>query len=399
MAESSSASGHESTSYSMNSERQIRVLHMITGLGTGGAEMALYNLLSATDRHHVAPFVLSLRDQGTMGERIAALGVPLSMLEMLHIGAIVPALWRLRRLVRQIQPDVIQGWMYHGNINALIASSMLPRPVPVLWGIHQSLAHMQQENPATVMLIRMGALLSSLPARISYVGYASARDHEALGYTAARRSIIPNGVDGERFKPSLSARVALRQLLDLSADALLVGLVARYHPMKDHASFIQAAALLAPRWNHVHFVLSGKDVTSSNSVLMQQIAAQGLVERMHLLGERHDIPAITAGLDIAVSASAWGEAFRITIAEAMACGVPCVVTDVADSQWLINGTGLIVPPQQPQALARALAALVDLGADGRARLGQAARQHVLEQFGLQHVAHQYEELYRRVTAS
>jgi glycosyltransferase involved in cell wall biosynthesis len=189
-------------------------------------------------------------------------------------------------------------------------------------------------------------------------------------------------------------------MLGLPAETLLVGLVARYHPMKDHATFIQAAALLAARWNHVHMVLLGTEITPANRALMQQIDVHpGLRERMHLLGERHDTPAITAGLDIAVSSSAWGEAFRITIAEAMACGVPCVVTDVADSPWLINGTGLIVPPREPQALARALAALVALGEQGRARLGQAARQHVLEQFGLQQVAHQYEELYRQVAAS
>jgi len=356
----------------------------------------LYKLLSATDRARFDPIVVSLIDRGTLGERIEALGVPVYTVGMAPGCPTPAALWRLIRLVRRLQPDLIQGWMYHGNVAALVAGGFAPGRVPVLWNIRHTPYDLKAEKRMTAALIRLGARLSKRPVRIIYNAQVSARQHELLGYTADRRRVIPNGFDCGRFKPSETARLKLRRLLDLEGETLLVGLIARWHPMKDHANFIGAAERLAARRPDVHFVLAGRGVDGSNFALRKLVQEAGLVRQVHLLGERSDMPEITAGLDIASSSSSWGEGFPNVVGEAMACGVPCVVTDVGDSAWVVGDTGMVVPPRDADALAGAWAALIELGPEGRARLGQAARQRVITEFSIDQIAKQYEALYLEV---
>lgn len=371
----------------------FRIIHLITGLSTGGAEMMLYKLLSATDRTRFDPIVVSLMDRGTLGERLEALGLPVYTVGMVPGCPTLAALWRLIRLVRRLQPDLIQGWMYHGNLAALFASGFSPGRIPVLWNIRQSLYDIKTEKRMTAILIRLGARLSSRPARIIYNARVSARQHELLGYAADRRRVIPNGFDCDRFKPSENARLKLRRLLGLEDETLLIGHIARWHPMKDHANFMRAAARLAARRPDVHFVLAGRGVDETNSALMKMIQEAGLVGQVHLLGERSDVVEVTAGLDIASLSSAWGEGFPNVVGEAMACGVPCVVTDVGDSAWVVGDTGMVVPPRDAEALAGAWAALIEMWPEGRVRLGRAAHQRVVTKFSLVQIVRQYEALY------
>lgn len=374
----------------------MKVCHFITGLSTGGAEMMLCKLLSVTDRTRFDPIVVSLMDCGTLGERIEALGVPVYTVGMAPGRPTPAALWRLIRLARRLQPDLIQGWMYHGNLAALVAGSFVPGRVPALWNIRHTPYDLKAEKRMTAALIRLGARLSSRPAKIIYNARISAHQHESLGYAADRRRVIPNGFDCGRFKPSETARLNLRRLLGLEDETLLIGLIARWHPMKDHANFMRAATRLAVRRSDVYFVLAGWGVDKNNSILMKVIQDAGLTGRVYLLGERTDIPEIMAGLDIASSSSSWGEAFPNVVGEAMACGVPCVVTDVGDSAWVVDDTGIVVPPRDADALAEAWVALIELGPEGRVRLGQAARQRVVTEFSLAQIVRQYEALYLEV---
>ena len=174
---------------------------------------------------------------------------------------------------------------------------------------------------------------------------------------------------------------------------ILVGLVARHHPMKDHAGFFHAARLVAQACPSVRFVMIGRG-TNSQSPVADLARANQLENRVFLLGERSDMPRLTAALDIACSSSAWGEGFSNTIGEAMACGVPCVVTDVGDSAYAVGDTGISVPPNNPQALADAISRLVAAGSERRHCLGEAARRRIETEFSLAAIVHRYEELYR-----
>jgi glycosyltransferase involved in cell wall biosynthesis len=376
----------------------LRVVHVITGLGVGGAETALYRILSAMDRRRFDPVVVSLAGDGPVGERIKALDVPVHSIGLRVAPSAPAAFGRFLQLLGELRADLLQGWQYHGSLAAQFAQALPGRRVPVLWNIRHCVYDLGQEKRLTAAVVRLGARLSRQAARLIYVSHTSAFQHEALGYRADRRVVVPNGFDTERFVPSDDARGRLRAELGLPASAELIGKLARYHPVKDHANFLAAASNLRRSHPDVHFVLGGDGVDPSNRALMRLVGSLGLEGRMHLLGPRHDVHRLVPGLDIAVSASS-SEAFPNVIGEAMACGVPCVATDVGDSALVIGETGRVVPPRQPRALAEAWRDLLDLGRDVRADLGLRARRRIVEHYALPSVVARYEQLYDELGAS
>ncbi|MEB3295661.1 MAG: glycosyltransferase [Synechococcales bacterium] len=377
----------------------MKILYVINGLGTGGAEKMLYKLLSRLDRSQFSPAVISLLDRGTVGEAIEALDIPLYTLNA-RLSLPNPFLVRtLAQIVKTIQPDLIQGRMYHGNLAAQLASVVAPHPIPTLWSIHHSLNALHSEKPMTQALIRLGAQLSHLPRRILYVSHRSQLQHEALGYERQQSHIIPNGCDTDRFCPDPLAASTLKQALGLAPDTVLIGLIARFHPMKDHANFLQAAAQLKQHHSQVHILLAGADIEPSNPHLMQQIQTLGLQQQVHLLGDRQDMPTIMAALDLLCLTSAYGEAFPNVLIEAMACGTPCITTDVGDAARIVDQTGWVIPPQNSAALVTALQEFIALDGDRRQTLSHQARQRVMQQFSLNAIVAQHEQLYHQTLES
>src|SRR5690606_25925134 len=219
--------------------------------------------------------------------------------------------------------------------------------------------------------------------------HAARRLHVEQGYRDDRFLVIPNGFDMDRFRPSDDARRALREELGLPSDALLVGLVARWHPVKDHAGFLRAAGIVSRAHPDARYLLVGSDCDRSNAALAGLVDEIGLAGRVHLLGARDDIARVTAALDVAASSST-GEAFPNVLGEAMSCGVPCVTTDVGDSAHIVGDTGRVVPPRDPRALATALSELVGMSREQRVELGRRARERVRDNFELGRVVGLYE---------
>ncbi len=376
----------------------IDILHVSTGLSTGGAERMLYNLLCQTDRSKFQPTVLSLLDMGTYGPKIVALGIPVHTLNMKRGLATPSSLLQFLRLMRQLSPDLIQGWMYHGNLVALLTGLLVKGQPKVFWGIHNCLFANSDQKQLTALVLRLGAVFSRLPARIIFVSRMSQKQHEDLGYSPEKSCFIGNGFDTQSFVPSPEARSVVRAELGVPEQAMLIGLFCRYHPMKNHLGFLKmAAALLAQRrpGETLHFVLAGTAVDDQNQLLVQQIQALGITHSVSLLGERQDIPQLLAALDLYCLTSAYGEAFPMIVGEAMACGVPCVVTDVGDASVLVGDTGKVVPPGNDAALAAACREFLALDASVRAQWGEAARQRIETLFSLASVVDQYEALYTR----
>ena len=375
----------------------MRAMHVITGLSTGGAETMLLKLLSAASgsMEHV---VVSLGDEGTIGPRIVSLGVPVHCLGLKRNAPNPFQALSILRLARRIDPQLIQGWMYHGNLMASLATLALRKnarhkKAPVLWNIRQTVYDLRRERWLTARLIRLGARLSARPASIIYNSQASATQHQGLGYRAEKRVIIHNGFDCEVLRPDDAARRAMRAELGVTDDKVLIGLVARYHPMKGHAGFLQAAGMVVRSHPQVRFVLAGSGVSCTQPQLMESIRQNGLQGYVILLGERSDIPCLNNAFDIGCSASAWGEGFSNSIGEAMACGVPCAVTQVGDSAYIVGDSGLVAPPREPEALADAIVRLIDMGRIGRQQLGAKARRRIETEFGLPAIVRRYENLY------
>lgn len=371
----------------------INVLHIITGLRRGGAEAMLVKLLGALDPARFRNSVVVLAERGPLAGAVEALGVPVTALGMRAKLDPLP-LMRLTSLIRRAKPDVIQTWLYHADIAGLAAAGLAGSRDRLIWNIRCSSLDFTQYPATTRLVVRLAAFLSHLPAAIIVNSHAGRLAHERLGYRPRRWIEIPNGFDLTRWRPDGTARARLGTLLRIPADALIVGMVARRDPMKDHATFIAALALAAQRLPGIRGVLVG----GGTEEFAPLAAEHGLGDRLAILGERGDLPALLPGFDALCLSSAFGEGFPNAIGEAMAAGVPCIATDVGDNAAIIGDTGSIVPPRQPQAMAEALAALLEAPAGSRRLLGERARARIAERYGLDAVTARYRQVYEAVAA-
>jgi glycosyltransferase involved in cell wall biosynthesis len=376
----------------------IKIVHVISGLSTGGAEMMLYKLLSHLQQTF-ANEVVSLVPIGPMGAKIKALQVPVRTLDMRR-GVPNPAgLYRFVSQIRHDPPHLIQTWMYHADLLGGLAAKFAGG-IPVIWNIRHGTFVDKDRKWSSHWAMRACIPLSRwLPTRIICCSEASYHSHTALGYAGNRMIVIPNGFDLTAFTPNPEARASVRHELGIAPAAVLIGLVGRFDAQKDQQTFIRAAAHLLQYNSEAHFLLCGDDITWKNSALAGWINTAGIRHRCHLLGRREDIPRLTAAFDIAASSSSHGEGFSNVIGEAMACGVPCVVTDVGDAALIVGDTGRVIPPSNPEALAHNWRALIALGPEGREQLGRAARERIATNFNLPVIVAKYKRLYEEIATS
>lgn len=375
----------------VRNDRLLRVAFVITGLSTGGAETMLLKMLASIDRTRFDPSVVSLTTKGEIGPSIEALGIPVHCLGMRPGLASCFRLLKLIDYLRSSKPALVQTWMYHADLLGGLAAWLSGVPV-VAWGLRHSDLSADKNKRATLWVVRLSAKLSRwLPQGILACSQRARVVHIEAGYCQAKMAVIPNGFDLARFRPDPSARLSVRGELGLSADTPLVGLIARYHPQKNHAGFIDAAIRVIRCSPDVHLLLAGAGVDSANSCLAKAIADSGFGGRFHLLGRRDDAPRLIAALDLLASTS-WGEAFPNVLGEAMACGVPCVVTDVGDSAEIIGDTGRVVAPGDMDGLSRHIVELL-AQPDLRALMGRRARQRIQARYEIRAITRRYERYY------
>jgi len=370
----------------------MKIVHVITGLSTGAAETTLASLLPRMDPSRFESSVVLLTGPGVLGPEIAAAGIPEQALDLSPRPTAVRGFWRLYRRLRAERPDIMQTWLYHADLIGSIAAWSAGIRC-VAWNLRGSDMDLRKYRPTTRLVVRTLASMSRLPRVVIANSEAGRSWHEALGYRPRRWAFIPNGIDTEVYRPDPQARAALRGALGFSKAVFAIGLIAHHDPMKDHATFIRAAARLAKTRPEARFVLVGRGTDSRDGELDRLIAEAGITDRMRRLGERTDVAKIVPGLDLVALSSASGEGFPNVLAEAMACGVPCVTTDVGDAARVVGETGLVVRTQDPDALAAAWDEAAGRDDATRMALGAAARERIIAQYSLAEMVQRYEDLY------
>lgn len=376
-------------------DRPLHVVHIISGLGQGGAETVLYRLVTAPGQA-MRHTVVSLTGEGVFGPRLRAMGVPVTALGMRRGLAVLRGLVTLHRFLRQESPDVVQTWMYHADLLGGVVAR-LAGVRAIAWGIRNSGANLGKGSRLARVVAWVCARLSgAVPAAIVACAQDAAQRHKQWGYAPAKVQVIPNGYDFSRWHADADARRTLRAEWGIPGDAPLIGSVARWNPLKDHANLFAALARCAKRDARLRCVLVGDGMEASNGDLMSLADRHGVRDRLVLLGQRHDVPRVMGALDAHVLSSC-AEGFPNVVAEAMATGPLCVVTDVGDAAVIVEENGWVVPPSNAEALARAIsAALVVVGTDDAARMSARARDSVQRRFGLDVMVRAYGQVWRRI---
>jgi len=372
-----------------------KVMHIITGLNKGGAEMLLVSLLSSSIHQRSSLIVVSLTGGGPLHKEIEQLGIPVYSLGMRRGVPSVSSLFTLCRIVREFNPDVIQGWMYHANLLSLVAAKMCINTPLLFWGIFHCIDDLSSKKLLLRVVVKTCAIFSKNITGIVNNSHKSVIQHEKLGYVNKHVTVISNGIDTARFVPNQGARAGVCDELGIPDGSPLIGLIGRFDPLKDHSNFLSAASKVSRNYSGARFLLVGSGVDEGNSQLSETIEALGLCGKVFMLGERSDIPRLMAALDVSVSSSI-SEGTPVAIGESMACGIPCVVTNVGDSAALVGDCGLIVPPSDSEALAAAIVNLLSLTQDERVKMGLQSRARVKEHYSLESFVDRFEGLYNGV---
>lgn len=333
------------------------IIHIITGLNDGGAEGVLYRLCTFDVKHkHI---VISMMGEGKYGTILRQVGIEVTCLNMSQSRISLSGLWSLFKLLKYYKPDVVQTWMYHADLIGGIIAKMAGAKT-VFWNIRHTTLQPGKSKRSTIWIAKTCALISAwIPNTIVYCAHNAKTVHEALGYKKGKAVIIGNGYNLDLFSIDFNLRKSFRSELGIGEEDNLIGMVGRYNPQKDHTNLIESLSLVRKAGYKFKTVLIGADLNTSNQIIANQIFDNELNEHILLLGQRADVPVVMNGLDIHVLSSSFGEAFPNVLAEAMACGTPCVTTDVGDAGLIVGETGWLVAPKNPKSLADAIITALD----------------------------------------
>lgn len=357
--------------------------------------MMLKRLIESNPTNIDKTIVISLTSLGVIGKYLRSRGVCVHTLGMSSFWRSPIALWRLIRLIRKYQPTIVQTWMYHADFLGGLAARLVGY-CSVVWNI-RSTAIPQGPLSVTFWLVRLCAICSYfIPDRIVCCANSARTAHIKLRYAANKIIVIPNGYDFSAFNPDLNLRTKSRLELNFDDDTIIIGVVGRFDPLKDFHNFVTAATYIATRNNRVKFLMVGRGNEWSNVTLRSWIEAAGLGEIFYLVGQQENIAFFLSAMDIFCLSSA-NEAFPNVVVEAMAIGLPCVVTRAGDAADILGDNRFVVPVKNPVELADALLRICHLDEVDRKRLGVRNAIKVRGEYGIEDISQKYENVYSKVS--
>ena len=380
----------------------LKIIHIITSLDQGGAEKTLYRLVNASiDKfdHHV----IVLKSEGIYGPRLKKLGISVTALNMPTGRVTFSGLKKLHSILKNEREALVQTWLYHSDLLGGIFAK-LNRVKAIIWSLRN--AHVHEASKFTSVIVYFCAKISGIIPTLQISCSHYALDvHRKIGYKC-NAIVIPNGLDLNSYKPDNEKRNNFRHANCIGPDAFLVGMVARYDPQKDHESLLTGFAKFTNTiysnsntkeansgfgaGPEIKMALIGNKCDNDNNQLLKLIAQLELTDRILLMGSRDDIPDVLAAIDVHALTSL-SEAFPNVLAESMACGTPCVSTNVGDAEIILGQHGYLCPTRDSELFAQKLQeAYRDFQDRDAWRLKQEnCRKHIQSNFSIDKMVDQY----------
>ncbi len=376
-----------------HSPKKIKLAFLVRSLDYGGAQRQLITLAKALDKSIFEVTVLSFYDGQPLERGLDGSGVQTIFLGKSGRWDLFSFLRRLLKEVKLLHPDILHGYLDIPNLLALFLKPFVR--ARVIWGVRAAELKLERHAWLQKMAAGVERLLARFPDLILVNSVAAREYHLARGFPAARLVMIPNGIDTEYFKPDPPARAELRREWNVTENTCLVGILGRIDPVKDLPLFLEAAAIVLRQLTDVRFICVGSGPAAYSERLRTLAREIGLSDQITWAPARPDVVAAYNALDLLVSSSR-SESFPNTVAEAMSCGVPCVVTDVGDSALLVGECGIVVPPQDAESLAAAIVQSLKMSGTGP---DKNSRARIVAEFSVQQLAKRTAEVLLTKTMS
>ena len=358
------------------------VTHIITGLESGGAERFLFNFLTTNLKGKIKNNVISLMSEGYYGPLFKKKKIPLKCLNMKRGEINFQSLKNLKKILENQKPDIIQGWMYHGNVAAMIGAFMLKKKPKLSWNIRLSLEAFSQMKFNTRLAIKLGAIFSKKPDAIIYNSLRSLSQHHKIGFSMNNDFYIPNGFDINKWHPSNKMKSRIRNLLKISKKTKVIGYVGRGEDQKDLPNLFKAFDIVKKKNLDIILVAVGKN--------LKKYAID--TDRIIFLGLRSDVQNLMKSFDI-FCLSSKAEGFPNVIGEAMLSGLPCITTDVGDAKEIVGNTGWVIPANNPLLLANCIDKVIKIKPEKLKKYSKYARQKIISKYDINHIKNEYISLY------
>ena len=372
----------------------MKVLHIITSLGDGGAENTLYKICKYDSvNEHV---VISLKTADKYSLLIKKLGIKVYHLNM-KFYSILNFLY-LIKLIYILKPSTVQTWLVHGDLIGGVAAK-LSGFNNIVWNIRYSNLEMQKSNLINLLLIKILAKLSFyIPKLIVVVAKSTKKNCKDLGYHKKKLFLIPNGYDLSILKPSKYKKLYFRKKFNINKKIPIIGNVSRFDPMKDHANLLRALSLIKKKKIDFFCLLVGSNIDKKNIKLVNLIKKLKLNNYVMLLGTHNNITEVMNEIDIYAQSSSYGEGFPNVVAEAMACETPCVVTNVGDASFIVGKTGWVVPKNNSLELSKAITNSIfsKIKAKNWKHRCNKARLRIIQNFDIDKMLVSYNKLWSKI---
>ena len=367
-----------------------KILHIISGLTNGGAERSLFNLCNSSLNNHFEQIVLCLGKEGIYGHKLEAIGIKVYYIDFKSNSKII-RIFKFLKICKKINPDIIQGWMTHGNFFSLIAFASLTFNPKLFWNIRQTIYKLKHEVFFTRILLLLNAFFSKVPQKIICNSNLAIRQLSDFGYNSESFVFIPNGFDLDFWKKDTAFRMKTREQIGINIQGFVIGYVGRFHPMKNIDSLLNAFSFLSAKHPNLYLMIIGHDV-SEYSLDMLEFVNSISVDKIKILGRKDDIHKYYSCFDLFVLCSAWGEGFPNVIGEAMSNELCCISTNIGEAQNLLEDVGLIIPPSNVEILIKKVEECLN-DFEGVQNLGEKARLRIKEKYSLENTINSYLKLY------